>query len=828
MRRIVLRVTVTLIVLVGLVLVVLTGGYLYLRESLPVMTGEIRVEGISKSVDIVRDADDIPHIYAETKADALFGLGYVHAQDRLWQMEFQRRIGYGRLSEIFGAATIPQDRFLRTVGFGRAANSAWTKLPQDVRDEIDAYLRGVNTFITRNHGRFLPPEFTLLRFEPEPFTGPDVLVWVKMMAWDLSGNYSLELMRHDILAAVGEERMADLLPPYPADGLNIVQTPLLAPPKRTQQTSARTPAHAAVHAPDILSSALALARVPAPSSEGIGSNNWVVDGTMTASGKPMLANDPHLSSHVPSLWYLAHMTAGDFDVIGATLPGAPAVALGRNKYIAWGATNVAADVQDLYQEQLDASGTYARFRGHDEPITVVREQILVKGAAPIDLNVRITRHGPLVSDAINANNAAAATTPSATPPSPPLEPLALRWTTLDPDDSTVMAFMRLNDAKNWTDFTGAMRELVAPSQNFVYADVDGHIGYYAPGRIPVRAAGDGSRPVEGWEGQHEWTGFVPFDALPHAFDPQEHFIVTANNRPLPANAPYFIGMDYPDPWRAQRITDLLGGRTGLTADDFRTIQADTLSLHAKYLVPLLLGRVKESNERREALDTLRRWNFDASADSVAESIFEAWFLRLAGALAGDELGPVLASYEGRFSYVTRFVAPILERGASPWCDNVTTPEVETCEDAVTSALDAALADLHQRTKRPLPFWRWDAVHHAVFPHQGLDSVGLLRPFLSRSMPSAGDWSTVNVGSVATDALYEQHAVPGYRQIVDLSPANDSRFADAVGESGHFLSPHYDDYLSDWQAVRHRKMRMDREEIEDTETGYLRLTPVLTK
>jgi penicillin amidase len=491
------------------------------------------------------------------------------------------------------------------------------------------------------------------------------------------------------------------------------------------------------------------------------------------------------------------------------------MAIGRNAHIAWGATNVAADVQDFYQEQLNESGTHARFRGQDEALTIVRERILVSGGEPVDVDVRITRHGPLLSDAINANN---------TTSSPPLEPLALRWTSLDPEDSTVIAFLRLNEAKNWDEFTSAMRFLVAPSQNFVYADVDGHIGYYAPGNIPMRAAGDGSSPVEGWDGLHEWTGFIPFDELPHTFDPPEHFIVSANNRPAPADYPHLIGLEYPDPWRAERITELLRGRTGLTADDFRAIQADTLSLHAKYLVPLLLGRVKDGGERNEALEILRQWNFEADADSAAAPIFQGWFQGLTDAIAGDELGPVLDSYRGRSAHVTRFVAPILESGSSPWCDNITTPAEESCEDVVTAALDAALVDLRARAGNEPRSWRWSRIHRAIFPHQGLDAVGLLRPILSRSTPAVGDWSTVNVGAVFPGALYEQHAIPGYRQIVDLSIADDSRFAQAVGQSGHFLSPHYDDYLADWQAVRHRWMRMDRNAVENNAIGTLRLTP----
>jgi penicillin G amidase len=835
------RILVRILAAVLLMVAIAAGAaYVYLRQSLPTTSGTTAVAGVSGPIDIVRDADAIPHIFASTKLDALLGLGYVHAQDRLWQMEFQRRIGHGRLSEIFGDATISQDRFLRTVGFGRAAQSAWQHLPDDARRQIDAYCAGVNAFISSHHGRLLPPEFTLLRFEPEPFTGPDVLVWVKMMAWDLSANYTLELMRHDIAARVGVERMAELLPPYPANGLNIIG-PSTSPdagasigagrpfqgrpnagPRYKSQPRDDTPSWSAALVQTLSGNAAVRNVLLGGRIEALGSNNWVVDGTLTASGKPLLANDPHLGTHVPSLWHLAHMSAGDFDVIGATLPGAPAVAIGRNRFIAWGETNVAADVEDLFVERIDASGTTAEFRGAQEPIRVIPETIMVKGGEPIHLNVRVTRHGPLVSDALNAGNAEAKTTPKPQP----FEPLAFRWTSLDESDSTIVAFLRLNEARNWNDFTAALQHFVAPAQNFVFADVDGHIGYYAPGRIPRRASGDGSMPSPGWTGDSEWTGWIPFEELPHTFDPPDHFIVTANNRPMPADDLHLIGLEYPEPYRAQRITALVTSKKQLTPNDFKDIQADTLSPHAQTLLPLLLRHVSTDDPQfGQALNILRQWNFNASGDSAASAIFQAWFRQLVPAIVGDELGPLVrTTYEGRFSYITRFVTNTLTAGSSPWCDDVNTPEKETCDQTVSKALRDGLADLRERMGGDAARWRWDGIHRAVFPHQGLDSIGLLRPLLSRSIANGGDWSTVNVGPVAANAPYDQVSIPGYRQIVDLSPANDSRFLDAVGEAGHFLSPHYDDFLGDWRAVRHRKMRMTRADVDNGALGTLRLTP----
>jgi len=831
----------------------LVGLYWYAQQSLPLVGGTVAVPGLSGPVEIVRDRDAIPHIFGSSKSDVVFGLGYVHAQDRLWQMEFQRRVWHGRLSEILGEAALSQDRFLRTVGFGRAAKAAWERLHPDARREIEAYCAGVNAFLQTHQGRGLPPEFALLRFAPEPWTGVDVLAWVKMMAWDLSANYSSELLRHDIATRLGSEAVAALMPPYPGSGLSILGS-LAAP---VDSPSGRPVAFLNARQPDpprppdprraigpreglatewsaAFSRALSDGHpgvgallLGGTRTETLGSNNWVVDGTLTASGAPLLANDPHLGTHIPSLWYLAHMSAGAFDVIGATLPGAPAVAIGRNRHIAWGETNVAADVQDFYRERLDATGSAAEFQGTCEPLHIVIEQIRVKGRDPVFVQVRTTRHGPLVSDAINANRAADTGASSAGSAPPELEPLAFRWTALDEEDQTITAFLRLNEARNWTEFTAALELFSTPAQNFVYADTEGHIGYYMAGRIPVRASGDGSQPTEGWTGAAEWIGWIPFKDLPHAFDPPGHVIITANHRPTSPADPRLIGLEYPEPYRARRITELLSGRQRLTADDFRTVQADTLSLHARALLPLLLEHVDgREPDARQAVDLLRAWQHDARGDSAAAAIFQAWFLELAPTIAGDELGlRISESYEGRYSYITRFVTNTLARDDRGWCDDVTTPAKEACRETVTRALRQALDDLRQRLGGNMSSWRWDGVHRAVFPHQGLDAVPPLRPLLRRSIPNGGDWSTVNVGPVDADHRYEQRSLPGYRQIVDLSPSNDSRFLDAVGQSGHPLSSRYDDFIEDWQAVRHRPMRMERAQIDVDALGTLRLVPL---
>ncbi len=843
--------------------------YFYARQSLPVLNGAIQVDGISASVEIVRDMDAVPHVFASTKLDGLYGLGYVHAQDRLWQMEFQRRLGFGRLSEIFGSATLPQDRFLRTVGFGRAAREAWAHIPAPTKTQVEAYVAGVNAFLATHRGSALPPEFALLRFEPEPWDGADVVVWQKMVAWDLSANYSLELLRHDILGRVGPEGLAELMPPYANGGLSILglssaqatRTPDDLNAERFPHRSAAFLSAAAAGEHGSWTGALSASLAEGlPTvrdlllggsvTESLGSNNWVVDGTLTATGLPLLANDPHLTARLPSIWYLAHISAGDYDAIGATFPGTPAMILGRNRFVAWGATNVAADVEDLFLEKIDPSGKFAEFRGIQEALQVIPETIQIKGQEPVKIDVRVSRHGPLVSDAINANNAASQS--AARRALPPLEPLAFRWTALDPDDTTLVAMMRISEVRNWADFIAALGDFVVPSQNFVYADVAGHIGYCAPGRIPIRARGDGRLPAQGWTGESEWIGWVPFDQLPRVVDPPEHAIITANQRPMPESYKFLLGVDWPESYRAQRIAELLRGKTKLTSDDFSVIQADTVSLHARTMLPVMLERVRPQKAAdASAVRMLRQWNHDARGDSAAAAIFAAWFLRLAPALLSDQLGQLTTeSYQGRFSFVTRFLlrtlaadsgSPVEDAGSVEgrgvaggatsgagqahrdfWCDDSRTPGKETCELVVTKALNEAIEDLTRHLGNDMPRWRWDALHRAKFPHQGLDRI--LGFLLSRSVPSAGDWSTIAVGTVSTDSPYDQLSVASYRQIIDLSPANDSRFLDAVGQSGHPQSRYYDDFLENWRSLKHRPMRMERAEVERGAGGRLRLTP----
>lgn len=808
-RRRLFRTGVRLLILLLVILIVAgAGGYIYFRQSLPQTSGRIALAGLGAPVEIIRDIDAIPHIYAQSKPDALFALGYVHAQDRLWQMEFQRRTGQGRLSEIFGATTIGPDRFLRTIGTYRAAQSAWQTLDADSRQGIEAYVSGVNAFIDTHRGSGLPPEFAILRVRPEPWTGPDVLVWVKMMAWDLGNNFDVELARTNIVRTLGAERARELLAPYSEDDPSVVQ------PELSSSDYSRLTA--------LGEQIRALLGETNASRDVLGSNNWVISGARSTTGRPVLANDPHLGSRLPSTWYLAHLSYDGTDVIGASVPGLPGIVVGSNQSITWGVTNAEGDVQDLFRERLDPGGQMAEFRGALEPLRVLTETIKVKGQPDIEQVVRISRHGPLVSDALIANDQELPTADRQSYP----EPLAFRWTALDAEDHTITAFMRINDAHSWDAFKAALSLYTAPAQNFVYADIAGNIGYYMPGRFPIRAGGDGSLPAEGWSGAYEWSGWVPFEELPQRYNPPEGFIVTANQQPVGGTG-RFLGQEWAQPYRAQRITELIQARPRLSPEDHAAIHADTTSLYARRMLPYLLERTQpQTEQQRQALELLQSWDGNTRGDSVAASIFAAWSRRLPRALAGDELGEKLVgNYEWRFSFTSRYLERVLPDAASPWCDVVTTPTAEDCAQVLQAELQAALDELQATLGSDVSDWRWDRLHLTIFTHQPFESVFPLDRIFNRSIPNGGDSSTVNVAPYDMQGSYTQYVVPGYRQIVTPGEPEGGRFIQAIGQSGHVLSAHYDDYLADWQAVRYRPMRRDRAAVTQAASGTLQLVPL---
>ena len=792
LRRLLL---ILVILLVFLVLLGAGGGYYLLRRPWPTTQGRLEVAGLSAPVEIYRDRWGVPHIYAQTAEDLFFAQGYVHAQDRLWQMDFQRRTGHGRLSEVLGDATLDIDRFLRTIGTSRAAQADVERLDPESRRYLEAYARGVTAYIESHRDR-LPIEFRLLGYTPEPWRPVDTLVWAKMMAWDLGTNWELELLRARIVAQLGAEALEGLFVPYPPDA------PLIVPPEVGAYQGLGEPSLAALHR---ASAWLGLG------DDGFGSNSWVVAGDRTATGAPLLANDPHLGIQMPSIWYEIGLHGGGFDVVGASLPGAPGVILGHNDRIAWGFTNLGADVQDLYIERLNPEDPYqVEYNGQWEDVQVIREEIPVKGRPPEVLEVRVTRHGPLINDVVEGLE----------------QPLAFRWTAISEPSEVWRAILNLNRARNWEEFRDALRYFTVPGQNIIYADVEGNIGYQATGLIPIRAQGDGRVPVPGWTDAYEWVRFILYEEMPFSFNPASGQIVTANNRVVGDEYPYLLTHDWTAPYRAQRIIDLLADRKGLTIQDFQAIQADVYSIPAARLVPYILNAARPQGFlEEEALERLKAWDYRMDADSPAASIFEVVYREIVRELFGDELGEeLLSDYLEHSSVHHLAVERLIDRPDDPWWDDTRTPQRETRDEILDRAFRRGVDWLGSQLGDMTSVWLWGRIHGATFDHP----LGAVRPldllFNRGPVPARGSGVTVNAAGFNYAKGFAVSSLASYRQIIDLADLRNSISMHTTGQSGHPFHPHYADLIPMWQGVDYHPMYWDAVRLASEGATRLVLSP----
>jgi penicillin amidase len=787
MRRKLLRLLVFLVSLAALAVV---AGYMVLRQSLPRTEGEIGLPGLTARVDILRDRYGVPHIFAEAEQDAHFALGFVHAQDRLWQLEMNRRVGAGRLSEVVGSSGLETDRFMRTLGVRRAAEASLLHLDADTRLHLDAYAAGINAFLAARP--VLPPEFLLLRVKPEAWTPADSISWTKIMAWDLGGNWRNELLRLRLSRTLPLSRIHEFLPPYPGE----------APPEIVdlRKLYEGLGEEKLVSGTDF-------------SDSSNGSNSWVVAGARSASGKPMLANDPHLGLAAPSLWYLAHLNAPGLNAIGATLPGVPGVLIGRNDRIAWGFTNTGADVQDLYLEKLDAAGNYLTPEG-PRAFTVFSETIKVKDKEDERLQVRVSRHGPVISDVMNQF-------------APRGYVLALAWTALAEDDLSLQAAIGLARAKNWNEFLNELKNLHSTQQTITYADVDGNIGFIAAGRVPLRKPENnlkGLAPALGWDARYDWNGYLAFEALPRAFNPSAGSLVAANHKTVPAGYRHHISFEWQPPHRARRIEELLSRDRQHTAASFARVQLDTVSLAVRELLPHLLSTKPKSDEARAALKMLATWDGTMAAARPEPLIVTAWWRELTRALYADELGD---AFRAQWAPRSLFVVSVFSGKNPAWCDDVRTPRIEFCEEVLTDSLEKALTDLKARYGLNMEAWKWGEAHAAQHRHRPFWRHAWLARFFDFSVPSPGDANSINVGhSDFSDeaAPYANRRAATYRGIYDLADPQSSLFIHSGGQSGNPLSPHYRAFAEPWSRGEYIRMVTERERLEAEGAQRLVLTP----
>ncbi len=781
------------------------------------------MNGLNGSVEVIRDRFGVPHIYADTPEDLFFAQGFVHAQDRFFQMEFWRRIGQGRLAELFGPSALAQDRFIRTLGWHRTVAQEVAQLDPELRQTLERYAAGVNAYALNNADR-LGLEFRVLgligrRWQPEPWTPANSLTWGKAMAYNLGGNMEAELARMALMQRGGPALMDAIVPPYPPDAPFIVNTPAggALPPAATSDVTLSA------------DSALALLQTTRRAAEAIGlrkdsdigSNNWVVSGARSVTGKPLLANDPHLAIQMPSIWHQVGLHCRvlsaqcPYDVVGVSFVGVPGVIIGHNGRIAWGVTNVGPDVQDLFIERPNPNNPDEfEFQGHFEPAQIIEERIAVAGQSePIVLRVRVTRHGPILNDVMDALKDE--------------PPMALRWTALQPG-SILASVLRLNRATNWQQFREALRFWDAPSQNFVYADVDGNIGYQMPGRIPIRAAGDGRMPAPGWTGEYEWTGEIPFDELPFVFNPPEGVIVTANNAVIdPQRYPHLLGSDWDRGFRARRILQLLNEKPALSLEDMQRIQNDARSVFADDILPLLDSFTSDDPQAADLLRRLREWDRVSRRDSSAALIFETFWTQLAHALFDDEVGEALAGEVIGVLTETRLaVRNALADPAAPWWDDVNTPQQENRAQILTRALQQTARRLGERFGERPEQWQWGNAHTVTFPNQTLGRSGIssIEALFNRG-PYPVDGASAAVNN--TGGRSESFAVlsgPSVRLVIDLADLRRSVAIHPTGQSGHTFHPHYDDFIPLWLNGAYHPLIWQREDAQQQADGTLLLKP----
>ena len=755
------------VLLILLLLPVLAAGAagLWLHSSLAVTDGRLRLPGLEREVRVTRDAHGIPTVVAQNEHDADFVIGFLHAQDRLFAMDMMRRYGAGRLAELFGARFVALDRGTRMLGLYRAAERQYAGLAAPTRAALDAYAAGVNAFIATRRQAW-PPEYYLLRAAPEAWRPADSLVWAKIMDLQLTGNYRGEMLRARLLRHLSPADLAVLYPAYPKDA------PVTLEKARAAYRDVPL---------DKLAAALP------PGGPQAASNNWVLSGARTENHKALLANDPHLDFSAPGVWYLVRIETPELKAAGVTAPGNPFLIIGHNEHIAWGFTTTGSDVEDLYVERPDPADR-ARYLTPDgsAPFATRQEFIGVHDADPITLTVRETRHGPVISDL--AGDAG--------------QVLALKTTWLGANDRTPQALWEMERARDWVEFKNALRNWTAPQQNILYADVDGNIGFIAPARIPIRAAGDGWLPSPGWAGDHEWIGNVPFDALPSAYNPPGGRLVTANNQIVPDSYPYFLTRDWELPYRAERIDALLDATPVQSPDASAAIQADDLSLAAERLLPLMLGFAPANDLARAAAERLRNWNHRMDRDHAEPLIFVAWLRALTRTLLEPKLGPDFRDFWALRPEMLRGILTEHE----DWCGK------DGCAVALAASLDRALDDLRQRYGADMNQWRWGEAHAAKFISNFWANVPVLNRWTALSIPTDGGEDTVNAAemNVSDDAdpFRDRHG-PVLRMIVDLAHPEAARFMIAPGESGNPLSPHWSDLLLPWRNVGYVTMGEDR-------------------
>ncbi|MBA2774382.1 MAG: penicillin acylase family protein [Nocardioidaceae bacterium] len=802
---------------VALVAVVLTSWWT-VQRSMPQTEGTIRLAGLDGEVTVLRDGNGIPQVYADTSNDLFFGQGYVQAQDRFFEMDFRRHVTAGRLTELFGQSALKTDEFVRTLGWRRVAEQELALLAPDTRRYLDRFAAGVNAYLEDRDGAEISLEYAVLGLQgvettPEPWEAADSLAWLKAIAWDLGSNMDDEITRSLLSTTLSTAEIDSLYPPYPyAENQPIVTQGAIVDGVFEQDATGNgsrlpeRPAYLSAGREALLRAKTARRSLDGllGRGDGLGSNAWAVSGEHTASGAPLLANDPHLAPTMPGVWYQTGLHCNEvsqecpFDVSGFSFAGLPGIVIGHNADIAWGFTNLYPDVQDLYLEKV--TGDKVLYDGKRRPLTTRQETFSIAGTDELTtITVRESRHGPLISD-VDDNLGDVGVNAPTEPSSPARDDgyaVALQWTALTPG-RTADALFGINAATDWTEFRAAARNFEAPSQNLVYADTAGHIGYQAPGRIPVRRSGNGDWPVPGWDPAYDWApNYVPYDALPSVLDPDDGYVVTANQAVTKKNYPFYLGSSFDYGYRSERIRGLLETRQDLTPGDMTAIQLDDFSALAERLTPMLRSIRLDDAYYQRGQEVLHRWDFRMNGNSSGAAYFNAVWDELLDLTFSDQL-PADALPEGGSRWWAVMEDLVNDPDSAFW-DDVNTPVVEGRNDILRRALMQGRDDVTELSSRNPVDWRWGMLHQLTLRNQSLGSADSPVAFLFNrggyelgggpSVPNATSWDAT-VG-------FEVSAVPSMRMVIPLDDLDAARWINLTGASGHAYNDHYTDQTDLW-------------------------------
>ena len=842
---------------IGIFLILFYTVLFMMRKPFPKTKGTIKIAGLGAACEIYRDADGIPHIYAETMEDLFFAQGFVHAQDRFWQMEFWRRVGAGRLSELFGESVLGVDIYMRTVGFHRIAEQELALLSDETVRYMEAYAAGVNAYILNRTPTELALEFLFLKLkgvepEIEPWTPSNSLTWFKLMAEDLCANMDRELTRVDLIRSVGIEMAEQFFPAYRENEMPFVIDEDENATQRTQEKKQQV-AEPSVDEVDLLNGFSTTVVGSEGSGKpilfgkgtGVGSNAWVISGTRTSTGLPLLANDPHLGIQMPSIWYEVDLHSkrggggnGDrpFHVRGFSFPGVPGIIIGHNERIAWGFTNMYADVQDLYIERINPHNpNQYEVNGEWVDMDIRREEIVVQGQdEPYVLLVRSTRHGPVITDQgkMIERNSFGIIHGKSFPENLDLTVLSLCWTALTPQRVMDM-IMLLNRAEDFEEFHEALRYFTVPAQNVIYADIEGNIGYQAPGIIPIRRSGDGLLPVPGWTDEYEWSGYIPYEELPNCLNPSKGYIVTANNPIVSKGDPHELPLDYDHGYRARRIVDMIEqGGSDLSLSDMKKMQGDNLSLSAFEILPYLKTLPVEDPQVQAALAHILEWDGKMEMDSARAALYAYVWVALVEEIFKDQVPDRVWNRDGALasgSQLQSCVYSLLQDPFNRWWDDAKTLDrTETRDEILLRVLKKAYIKGTKALGSELDSWRWGDIHSATFQNQtlGKSGIGLIENIFNRGpVSTAGGFQQVNRSDFSIEKPFEVYHISSMRQIIDLSDLSNSLMIHSTGQSGHPRHPHYDDFIDQWRTQGYHSAGWEREDIVESSKEKLVLEPV---